>query len=156
MVQAFLKKWWVESDFKAPNLPLSLRLKVSGCHYNSIYISIFLFLSILLASCYRFSCYYRFSDIAINSVNPSFIWRLEFSKNGLLNISLYIRLFLKPFLYFNILSIIWQLLLSVKWRHLFSCEVKQGRYTGWKRIYNPEMAGFKISWFWPSTKSYYI
>jgi len=22
-------KWWVESDFKAPNLPLSLRLKVS-------------------------------------------------------------------------------------------------------------------------------
>ena len=29
--------------------------------------------SILLASCCRFSCYYRFSDIAINSVNPSFI-----------------------------------------------------------------------------------
>jgi hypothetical protein len=27
LVQAFLKKWWVESDFKAPNLPLSLRLK---------------------------------------------------------------------------------------------------------------------------------
>ena len=37
MVQTFLKKWWVESDFKAPNLPLSLRLKVYGCHYNSIY-----------------------------------------------------------------------------------------------------------------------
>jgi hypothetical protein len=37
LVQAFLKKWWVESDFKAPNLPLSIRLKVSGCHYNSIY-----------------------------------------------------------------------------------------------------------------------
>jgi hypothetical protein len=37
LVQAFLKKWWVESDFKAPNLPLSLRLKVSGCYYNSIY-----------------------------------------------------------------------------------------------------------------------
>ena len=37
MVQAFLKKWWVESDFKVPNLPRSLRLKVSGCHYNSIY-----------------------------------------------------------------------------------------------------------------------
>ena len=33
---AFLKKWWIESDFKAPNLPLSLRLKVPGCHYNSI------------------------------------------------------------------------------------------------------------------------
>ena len=30
LVQEFLKKWWVESDFKAPNLPLSLRLKVSG------------------------------------------------------------------------------------------------------------------------------
>jgi hypothetical protein len=37
LVQAFLKKWWVESDFKAPNPPLSLRLKGSGCHYNSIY-----------------------------------------------------------------------------------------------------------------------
>jgi hypothetical protein len=36
LVQAFLKKWWVESDFKAPT-PLSLRLKVSGCHYNNIY-----------------------------------------------------------------------------------------------------------------------
>jgi hypothetical protein len=36
LVQAFLKKWWVESDFKAQNLPLSLRLKGSGCHYNSI------------------------------------------------------------------------------------------------------------------------
>jgi hypothetical protein len=35
LVEAFLKKWWVESDFKAPNLPLSLWLKVSGCHYNS-------------------------------------------------------------------------------------------------------------------------
>ena len=36
LVQPFLKKWWVESDFKAPNPPLSLRLKGSGCHYNSI------------------------------------------------------------------------------------------------------------------------
>jgi hypothetical protein len=35
-VQAFLKKWWVESDFKAPNLTLSLPFKGSGCHYNSI------------------------------------------------------------------------------------------------------------------------
>ena len=26
LVQAFQKKWWVESDFKVPNLPLSLRL----------------------------------------------------------------------------------------------------------------------------------
>jgi hypothetical protein len=24
LVQAFLKKWWVESDFKAPNLPLKI------------------------------------------------------------------------------------------------------------------------------------
>ena len=36
MLQAFLKKWWGEADFKAPNLPLSLRFKGSGCHYNSI------------------------------------------------------------------------------------------------------------------------
>jgi hypothetical protein len=27
LVQAFLKKWWVDSDFKAPNPPLSLRRK---------------------------------------------------------------------------------------------------------------------------------
>ena len=27
LVPAFLKKWWVESDFKAPNIPLSLRFK---------------------------------------------------------------------------------------------------------------------------------
>ena len=27
LVQAFQKKWWVESDFKAPNIPLSLRSK---------------------------------------------------------------------------------------------------------------------------------
>ena len=36
LVQAFLKNRWVESDFKAPNLPLSLRFKRSGCHCNSI------------------------------------------------------------------------------------------------------------------------
>ena len=30
MVQAFLKKWWVESDFKAPILPLSLRFLCAG------------------------------------------------------------------------------------------------------------------------------
>jgi hypothetical protein len=28
------KQCWILTDFKAPNLPLSLRLKVSGCHYN--------------------------------------------------------------------------------------------------------------------------
>ena len=37
LVQASLKKGWFESDFKAPKLPLSLRLKGSGCHYNSMY-----------------------------------------------------------------------------------------------------------------------
>jgi hypothetical protein len=37
LVQAFPKKWWVESDFTAPSLPLPLRLKGSGCHYNSIF-----------------------------------------------------------------------------------------------------------------------
>jgi hypothetical protein len=37
LVHAFLKKWWVESDFKVPNLLLSLRFKGSGCHYNSVY-----------------------------------------------------------------------------------------------------------------------
>jgi hypothetical protein len=35
--QAFPKKWWVESDFTAPNLPLPLRLKGSDCHYNGIF-----------------------------------------------------------------------------------------------------------------------
>jgi hypothetical protein len=30
LVQAFLKKWWVESDFKAPNLPLSSEKQATG------------------------------------------------------------------------------------------------------------------------------
>jgi hypothetical protein len=35
LVQAFLKKWWVESDFiKAPNLPRSLRLKDNEVNKN--------------------------------------------------------------------------------------------------------------------------
>jgi hypothetical protein len=34
LVQAFAKKWWVETDFTAPNLPVPLRLKSSGCHYS--------------------------------------------------------------------------------------------------------------------------
>jgi hypothetical protein len=37
LVQAFPKKWWVESDFTTPNLQLPLRLKGSSCHYNSIF-----------------------------------------------------------------------------------------------------------------------
>jgi hypothetical protein len=45
LVQAFLKKWWVESDFKAPNLPLSLRFKGFGCHYNSIIVIYILYVS---------------------------------------------------------------------------------------------------------------
>jgi hypothetical protein len=36
LVQAFPKKWWVESDFTVPNFPLPLRLKGSVCHYYSI------------------------------------------------------------------------------------------------------------------------
>jgi hypothetical protein len=36
----------------------------------------------------------------------------------------------KQFLYVNILSIIWQLLLSVKWRHIFSYEVNTGPIYG--------------------------
>ena len=36
----------------------------------------------------------------------------------------------EQYLYFNILSIIWQLLLSVKWRHMFSYEVKSGPIYG--------------------------
>jgi hypothetical protein len=37
LVQAFPKKWWVESDLTALNLPLPLQLKGFGCHYNSIF-----------------------------------------------------------------------------------------------------------------------
>jgi hypothetical protein len=37
LVQEFPKKLWVELDFTAPNLPLSLWFKASGSHYNSIY-----------------------------------------------------------------------------------------------------------------------
>jgi hypothetical protein len=39
LVQAFLKKWCVKSDFKAPNLPLSIWHKGSGCHYSNMYYS---------------------------------------------------------------------------------------------------------------------
>jgi hypothetical protein len=53
--------------------------------------------------------------------------------------------------YFFVHSIIWQLLLSVKWHHMFSYEVKTGPIYGMGTNKNPEMAGFKISWFWPST-----
>jgi hypothetical protein len=37
LAQAFPKKWWVKSDFTAPNLPLPLRLTGSGFHYGSIF-----------------------------------------------------------------------------------------------------------------------
>jgi hypothetical protein len=40
------------------------------------------------------------------------------------------KIVLKAILYFNILSIIRQLLLSVKWRHIFSYEVKTGPIYG--------------------------
>ena len=40
LVQAFPKKWWVESDFMAPNLTLPLRLKGSGCRYKKRYLHI--------------------------------------------------------------------------------------------------------------------
>jgi hypothetical protein len=36
-VQAFPTKWWVESDLTASSPPIPLRLKGSGCHYNSMY-----------------------------------------------------------------------------------------------------------------------
>jgi hypothetical protein len=35
LVQAFPKKWWVESDITAPNLPLPLRLKGSISTFSS-------------------------------------------------------------------------------------------------------------------------
>ena len=56
-----------------------------NCYYiiiDEVCFDNFLIIIYLLASCCGFSYYYRFSDIAISSVNPSFIWRLEFSKNG--------------------------------------------------------------------------
>jgi hypothetical protein len=34
LVYAFLKKWWVESDFKAPNLQLSLAVNVNKNQCN--------------------------------------------------------------------------------------------------------------------------
>jgi hypothetical protein len=33
LVQAFLKKWWVESDFKAPNLPLGAMVNYSDLQF---------------------------------------------------------------------------------------------------------------------------
>ena len=40
LVEAFLKKWWVESDFKASNLPLSLQLKGSAAVTITVFITI--------------------------------------------------------------------------------------------------------------------
>ena len=37
LVQAFLKKWWVESDFKAPNLPLSMHNLLIYLNLNIAY-----------------------------------------------------------------------------------------------------------------------
>ena len=51
MVQAFLKKWWVESDFKAPNLPLALRLNRKG--YYSVVLRAIV------------DCNYKFFDINV-------------------------------------------------------------------------------------------
>jgi hypothetical protein len=65
LVQAFLKKWWVESDFKASNLSLSLRLKVSGCHYNvfDIYFTEFgADLTTVLPVLFKYCCKYCYSD----------------------------------------------------------------------------------------------
>jgi hypothetical protein len=62
LVQASLKKWWVESDFKAPNLPLSLRLKVSGCHYNSMSLSLVLLLTTVLPVLFKYCYTYCYSD----------------------------------------------------------------------------------------------
>ena len=56
-----------------------------NCYYiiiDEVFLDNFFIIIYLLASCCGFSYYYRFSDIAISSVNPSFIWILEFSKNG--------------------------------------------------------------------------
>jgi hypothetical protein len=47
LIQAFLKKWWVESDFKALNLLLSLWLKGSDLH-DKIYLGLTLKFQIAL------------------------------------------------------------------------------------------------------------
>ena len=56
-----------------------------NCYYiiiDEVFFDNFSIIIYLLASCCGFSYYYRFSDIAISNVNPSFIWLLEFSKNS--------------------------------------------------------------------------
>jgi hypothetical protein len=55
LVQAFPKKWWVESDLTAPNLSLPLRLKGSGCHYN-------------MHSILKYLLYFRFSLKCYNMI----------------------------------------------------------------------------------------
>jgi hypothetical protein len=63
-----------------------------------------------------------------------------------------IRLFLKPCLYFNILSISWQLLLSVKWRHLFPWQIKTRPTQFWKWSFsNILLVYLDVVWFgrWP-------
>ena len=47
----------------------------------------------IVTSCYRFSCYYRFSDRAINSVNPSFTQGLGASEKKILYIYIFFFFF---------------------------------------------------------------
>jgi hypothetical protein len=73
LVQAFLKKWWVESDLKVPNLPLSLRLNFVWTDQT------WCILFHALIRLYRYICYikkfiFRYQDLVeIYSVSADVI-----------------------------------------------------------------------------------
>jgi hypothetical protein len=84
------------------------RKKRKKCVTGSIVLSVFVLLSI-----------FRYSD---QQCWPFIHMTIGIFKEWLVKYFFVHKIVFKPFLYFNILSIIWQL--TVKWRHLFSCEVK--------------------------------
>jgi hypothetical protein len=74
LAQAFLKKWWVESDFKAPNLPLSLRRQLLGRGWWSSPAS-------FTTKTGRHDIAEILLKVALNKINP-FIPRMHCLKNS--------------------------------------------------------------------------
>ena len=89
-----------------------------NCYYiiiDEVFFDNFLIIIYLLASCCGFTYCYRFSDIAISSVNLFIHMTIGIFKEWLVKYFFVHKIVFKAVLVF---------LLSVKWRHLFSCEVK--------------------------------
>jgi hypothetical protein len=99
-----IPKWLVLKFHGSGHLPLFL-----SCNYHGVTDRICKQKSRLKCACFLYKIHVTLQCIVVSALKKR---------------QMCIRLFLKPFLYFNILSITWQLLLSVKWRHLFPWQIK--------------------------------